>query len=141
MTESQGPDRPVAADDTGAWDELLDAPVAAVDLDQDGVAEAVILDADRDSVPDTALIDTDSDGVADVAVVDLEAGGPAAPGQPADEGVQAGPGYQDPFADVEPHVDPSYEMPAALETADDETFNTAMQAEQDELDNLSTPLS
>ena len=141
MTGSPGSDNPAGTEDTGAWDELIEAPVAVVDLDQDGTADAVILDVDRDTIPDTALIDTDSDGVADVAVVDLEAAGPAAGDQTAEGAVQAGPGYQDPFADVEPHVDSADEMPAALETANDEVFDAAMEAEQQELDNLSTPLS
>ena len=86
---------------------------ADLDLDGDGVLDAVALDFDGDGLFDDAMWDSDGDGVADRAVLDLDddgvpermfrdsgrgrweqpvAGAPAAAGQPGQQSAPHSPG-------------------------------------------------
>lgn len=52
---------------TSTWRSAAD-----LDLNSDGVADAVSLDFDGDGLADDAMFDTDADGVADRSVLDLD---------------------------------------------------------------------
>ncbi|MCF8603714.1 hypothetical protein L5I01_10135 [Gordonia sp. HY442] len=53
--------------ETSAW-----RSVADLDLNADGVFDAVSLDFDGDGLADDAMVDTDADGVADLSALDLD---------------------------------------------------------------------
>jgi hypothetical protein len=164
MSEPRDPEYEPGEEQGGSWDELLESPAVVADMDSDGTPDTLLVDVDQDSVIDTALVDTDGDAVVDVAVVDTNAdsvpdavvdvsadaaGVPSSaetgePGIDSPGELSGGPGYPDPFEtpEAEAHIDASYEMPEYLETASDDEFRAAMDAEQQELENIqNTPLS